>query len=209
MANFFYEHPKHGGRTTLDIYIGNIGPLQSTYYVAEWDGHHMQPSPFVQAIGPDGIAREQVVGGAPSAEQNPVAFGINGATHITVMVKMPEMAELLKAIQDDLEPPTAEEKAGKDEPKKDRTKSNEPVLKPENAHHVAGRSLPLLFVRSHDGIGYHSGRAIACENVFQTMDIAGMAGPGSGSGLNTDWLAAAQAAATVDNGMHGWTLRVI
>ncbi|KAI0094950.1 transcription factor [Irpex rosettiformis] len=212
VANFFYEHPKHGGRTTLDIYIGNLGPLQSTYYVPGWSHDHTNSSPFVQAIGPDGVAREQTVGSGGTTTRpitNSVLFTANGMTHVSVVVKVPEMVELLKAIQDDLEPPTAEEKAGKDHPKKDKSKPNEPVLKPENAAHVAGRSLPLLFVRSHDGIGYHSGRAIACENVFQTMDIAGMAGPGNGAGLNTDWLAAAQAAASVDNGMHGWTLRVI
>jgi recombining binding protein suppressor of hairless len=207
VANFFYIHPKHGGRTTLDIYIGNIGPLPNRYYAPELDSILTVPSPFVQAIGPDGVAREQLVG-QPTAMQNMAATGPNGPTHTTVLVEMPEIAEMLKAIQDDLEPPTEEEKAGKDAAH-ERVNSKEPVLNPKNTGRIAGRSLPLLFIRSHDGVGYHSGRAIACENVFQAMDLAGMAGTDNAGSLNTGWLAAAQAAATVDNGLHGWTLRVI
>ncbi|KAI0687764.1 hypothetical protein BC835DRAFT_1408272 [Cytidiella melzeri] len=209
VANFFYEHPKHGGRTTLDIYIGNIGPLRNRYYAYDHEDS-FSPAPYVQAIGPDGVAREHKIGDDDGSAIHWTVTLAKGPTHTTVVVELPEMAELLKAIQDDLEAPTADEKAGRDPiPKRDKaSKRNELVLKPENTAHVAGRSLPLLFVRSFDGVGYHSGRAIACENVFQAIDLAGMAGPGAG-GLNTDWLAAAQAAASVDNGLHGWTLRVI
>jgi len=54
------------------------------------------------------------------------------------------------------------------------------------------RGVPILFVRPLDGIGYHSGREIACENVFAGVNPAPVAPtpPGVGS-------------------YHGWTLRVL
>ena len=77
---------------------------------------------------------------------------------------------------------------------------------------VSGRSLPLLFIRGADGIGYHSGRTIAAENMFQGIDLqqaaaGGASGPG-GAPTDAAWLAAAQAVAA-DGGVHGWTLRVL
>jgi recombining binding protein (suppressor of hairless) len=68
----------------------------------------------------------------------------------------------------------------------------------------------LLFIRPSDGVGYHSGRTIACENVFQTMNLGSMAGSAPGGGnIDTNWLAAAHAVATADGSLHGWTLRVM
>ncbi len=58
------------------------------------------------------------------------------------MVEMPPLGDVLKALEED-------------------------ALAPSEGS-VAGRSLPLLFIRSCDGVGYHSGRTITCENVFGT-----------------------------------------
>ncbi|KAI0348389.1 hypothetical protein BDW22DRAFT_1424569 [Trametopsis cervina] len=210
VANFFYEHPKHHGRQTLDIYIGNVGPLPVQYWQPGAPHMGTAMTPFVQAIGPDGVAREQEVDHGIRSIQHLAMYAPGPAIHTTVEVEMPPIGDLLKSIQDDLEPPTPEELAGGGErSRKDKGTANEPPIRPDKTAQIAGRSLPLLFVRPYDGVGYHSGRAIACENVFQTMDLAGMAGPGAGAGLDTDWLAAAQAAAAVDNGLHGWTMRVI
>ncbi|KAG8993020.1 hypothetical protein FRB94_011108 [Tulasnella sp. JGI-2019a] len=59
-------------------------------------------------------------------------------------------------------------------------------------HHIAmpaiTRGVPILFVRTADGVGYHSGREIACEHVLGAI---GMSGPG------------------VSMSPENWTLRVL
>jgi recombining binding protein suppressor of hairless len=133
--------------------------------------------------------------------------------HTIVMVEMPSLLEVVKALDDD--PP-----AGQDPPvggsQNDPSTSNAPhdsrngpILPPPS---ITGRSLPLLFIRASDGVGYHSGRTIACENVFQTMDLGSLPPPSPNAGagsLEPNWLTAAQNAAVADGGLHGWTLRVI
>ncbi|CAE6521733.1 unnamed protein product [Rhizoctonia solani] len=69
---------------------------------------------------------------------------------------------------------------------------------PPSAHMTRG--LPLLFIRTSDGAGYHSGRSIACESVFS-------------SGASGEWVQAAQVVAGAATGSTGvdpcLTLRVI
>ena len=77
---------------------------------------------------------------------------------------------------------------------------------------IAGQCLPILFIRSYDGTGYHSGRSIACENIFSTMGLPNLMGanglpPGSVPGAAPGWNGGAPDGA--DRGMHGWTLRVV
>lgn len=77
---------------------------------------------------------------------------------------------------------------------------------------LRGISLPILFVRSVDGVGYHSGRNVTCENVFDTLDLNSTTNHSSNHNNvdnNATWLAAAQAAVQADSGMHGWTLRIL
>lgn len=91
-----------------------------------------------------------------------------------------------------------DEHAGKDKPP--------PPLPP---HALLGRTLPLLFIRARDGVGYHSGRTIALENVFAQMEMNPHGPPPPG--VDPGWIAAAQAAAGGPSGMEmsGWTLRVM
>jgi recombining binding protein (suppressor of hairless) len=42
-----------------------------------------------------------------------------------------------------------------------------------------------------------------------SLNVIGGGPGGSPSGIDQSWLAAAQAAAAVDGGLHGWTLRVM
>ncbi|KAG8990715.1 hypothetical protein FRB94_013155 [Tulasnella sp. JGI-2019a] len=67
-----------------------------------------------------------------------------------------------------------------------------PGMPPHYPHHIAmpaiTRGVPILFVRTADGVGYHSGREIACEHVLGAI---GMSGPG------------------VSMSPENWTLRVL
>lgn len=107
-----------------------------------------------------------------------------------MVVDLPPIAEIVDALQDD-------STSGPEASSSTQKKSVIP--------RINGRSLPLLFIRSADGVGYHSGRTVTCENLFQGVDIASH--PPS---VDPGWLAAAQAA-TVDgnNPYDGWTLRVM
>jgi recombining binding protein suppressor of hairless len=74
---------------------------------------------------------------------------------------------------------------------------------------VSGRSLPLLFIRPADGIGYHSGRSIVCENIMQNLTINAL-GNGAGGNVDAGWIAAAQVAASSENNYAAaWNLRVV
>jgi recombining binding protein (suppressor of hairless) len=61
--------------------------------------------------------------------------------------------------------------------------------------------LPILLVRASDGVGYHSGRSVACENIF-----AGVVGAGGGGEA---WMEAANAVNGVEGGIAGWSLRIV
>lgn len=128
---------------------------------------------------------------------------------------MPPLAEVIKALEEDAIPPNGDatgnghhaSTSGQADTSNGRNGS---VVPPTPS--FAERSLPLLFIRSSDGVGYHSGRTITCENVFHTMDLGNLAGsPGTApaGSIDTGWFAAAQQAAAADGGMHGWTLRVM
>lgn len=81
----------------------------------------------------------------------------------------------------------------------------EDVQGPEHGGPLPGQSLPLLFIRGSDGMGYHSGRSIACDHTFH--DIGSIRSPTDGrSPVEGGWLGPAPNA---DGSMQGWSLRVI
>lgn len=122
---------------------------------------------------------------------------------------MPPLADVIKALEEDALPPNGDPASNhNNDPPGGQTHQgrNGSGAPPPS---IAGRSLPLLFIRASDGVGYHSGRTIACENVFQSMDLGLNGGPNAAAHIDSGWLAAAQAAAAADGGLHGWTLRVM
>jgi len=139
--------------------------------------------------------------------------------HTIVIVEMPQLGDVIKALEEDAIPPATEATGSGQENTEDEEpgdgnhqRNGNGTTVSSSASPIAGRSLPLLFIRASDGVGYHSGRTIACENVFQTMDLTLGASSGNTSSghIDTGWLAAAQvAAAATDAGLHGWTLRVM
>ena len=227
VSNFFYEDPKTRAQTALDVYLGNLGPLRHRVY--QTGAPASAVTPFVPSLGVppglDGIGTS--VDHTPGVGTTPIPplvpgppryMTTSGPMHTIAIVEMPPLGDVIKALEEDAIPPSAEaggpgQKNAEDEESGDgdqqRNHGNGSTV-PSSS--IAGRSLPLLFIRASDGVGYHSGRTIACENVFQTMDLTlGSNGGSPSSGhIDTGWLAAAQvAAAATDGGLHGWTLRVM
>jgi recombining binding protein (suppressor of hairless) len=222
VSNFFYENPKTRTQTPLDVYLGSIGPLRTRIYQTPLPGPLTNVSPFVQPLTPPVEASAGAVepqpssNGAPnSAPPIPPRYISAGPLHTIVVVEMPPLADVINALKEDVVP-SADEAEDRTERGNSAQESGEgerdsgisPAVVPQQ---VAGRSLPLLFIRALDGVGYHSGRTIACENVFEnmTLNVIGGGPGGSPNGIDQSWLAAAQAAAAVDGGLHGWTLRVM
>lgn len=211
VSNFFYDDPKTNSQIPLDVYLGNIGPLRQRVYQASPPGPLTNISPFVQSL----------TGGAPvdgsSSEHHVSSNGVappqyipTGPLHTIVVVEMPPLADVIKALEEDVTPVNGDSSSRPHSPREESASGNQPQ-NGAGPPSIAGRTLPLLFIRASDGVGYHSGRTIACENVFQSMDLGSIAGSPSNAqaSIDTGWLAAAQAAATVDGGLHGWTLRVM
>jgi recombining binding protein suppressor of hairless len=132
----------------------------------------------------------------------PHRFAVPGVEHSIIIVDMPELKEVLKALADESSPilrRTSESREGSSSPNASGdVAAEQPLPKPED---LAGRSLPLLFIRAYDGVGYHSGRNIAIENVLNQYDLAKGAPPG----VDGNWLAAATGATE----LGGWMIRVL
>ena len=192
VSNFFYDDPASQQRLPLDIYLGGIGPLRARVYEAAPPGPLTSISPFV-----------------PSADTGSEAGVVSNRflhspLHTIVVVELPTLAEVVAALAESPAP----EGAANDPPKEGEAPTPAPAINgnPQPAD-VVGRTLPLLFIRSSDGVGYHSGRTITVENVFQGMDL--MAGaPQNG---NSEWMAAAAAQTHADGAMgtYAWSLRVL
>ncbi|KII93857.1 hypothetical protein PLICRDRAFT_36080 [Plicaturopsis crispa FD-325 SS-3] len=218
VSNFFYEDPKTHNQVPLEVYLGNIGPLHQRIYQAQPVGPLTSVSPFVHSI-PGG--EQPIAGAGPSGDQQTgesTASGVvqaqpryvpSGPLHTIVIVDMPPLSEVIKALEEDALPSNGE--ASNSGPHTPDPSSQPPQngAGPHNPPSIAGRSLPLLFIRASDGVGYHSGRTIACENVFQSLDLGSIGGNPPNPSVDPSWLAAAQAAAAADGGLHGWTLRVM
>jgi recombining binding protein suppressor of hairless len=223
VSNFFYENPKTRSQTPLDVYLGSIGPLRTRIYQTPLPGPLTNVSPFVQPLtppvetgAPGAVDPQPSSNGTPtSVPPIPPRYISAGPLHTIVVVEMPPLADVINALKEDVLPPIDDREdraeSGNTAPESregDRDSGIAPTVVPQQ---LAGRSLPLLFIRSLDGVGYHSGRTIACENVFENMSLNVIGGGpgGTPSGIDQGWLAAAQAAAAVDGGLHGWTLRVM
>lgn len=197
VSNFFYEDPKTRQQASLDVYLGNLGPLAHRVYQTSPSGP-MASMPFVQPIPglPDGVSLDSP--GSPSGHYMP-----SGPLHTIVMVEMPPIGDIIKALEEDALPPNEDGQPRDGSHPGSRNGSGPPPS-------INGRSLPLLFIRGADGVGYHSGRTIACENVFQNLDLNGQPSH-SGANIDTGWLTAAHNVQT-ENGLQtlqSWTLRIM
>lgn len=226
VSNFFYEDPKTRTQQPLTVYLGNIGPLHARLFPPHAPGPLTNISYSSGMPGPSSELTPND-GTVPGVPPN-VPTGRYTPLHTLVTVEMPPLAEVLKALQEEVVSPNAlsvdgtavgthttpsggDSAAAGDQV--DGTTGGAPTTNSSPHPSIAGQSLPILFIRASDGVGYHSGRTIACENVFQSMDLSGMAPgvltPGGAPTADPAWLAAAQAAASADGGLHGWTLRVL
>jgi recombining binding protein (suppressor of hairless) len=202
VSNFFYEDPKTGFTSPLDVYLGNLGPLTSRIFHTAPQGVLTAASQYAPASLPFSP------GNVPFAE---FIGRINASgVHTIVSVSIPPMADILKAMEEDALPPDGDESGSRiAENGQARVGQNGSQVPPSS---IAGRTLPLLFIRAHDGVGYHSGRTVACENMYQTVDLGSLGGNPSnpaGASIDSGWLAAAQAAAAAERGLHGWTLKIM
>lgn len=199
IANFFYEDPRSKGQRSLDIYLGSLGPLNCRIYKAP------PPGPLTNVVGMAGGPPQQYIqevgtDGTPRAEDNAANVFAQDylvpTVHNIVMVDLPPMEDIIKILED--ETPAR--------PNGNHQNGTSPHGSEEPVSSASGKALPLLFIRSFDGVGYHSGRSLQLENVFQQMGDMQRSQAG---GFDQAWMAAAQAAATIEGGLHGWTLRVL
>ncbi|KAF7965666.1 hypothetical protein HWV62_42388 [Athelia sp. TMB] len=202
VSNFFYDDPKTRAQTPLDVYLGNIGPLRQRVYQASPPGPLTNISPFVQSLTGDS-------GPGGPGNPGPSQYMPSGPLHTIVVVEMPPLADVIKALEEDANASKENGPQSGQHSPHEPSGSQHPLHGEVSPPSIAGHSLPLLFIRASDGVGYHSGRTIACENVFQSMDLMGSGPNQQSASIDTGWLAAAQAAAAADGGLHGWTLRVI
>ncbi|TFK57048.1 hypothetical protein OE88DRAFT_1730471 [Heliocybe sulcata] len=206
VSNFFYEHPKTRTQTPLDVYLGNLGPLRQRVYQAAPPGPLTAISPFVHTLTPP-MSSMDGSGSSESMMIPPPRYVPSGPLHTIVVVEMPPLQDIIKTLEEETAP------ANKDDSTRsgDSSSAASPDRQGSISAQISGRSLPLLFIRSYDGVGYHSGRTVTVENIFHSMDIANLGGGANGNNgsMDSSWLAAAQAAAAVDGSMHGWTLRVL
>ncbi|OSC99497.1 hypothetical protein PYCCODRAFT_1373098 [Trametes coccinea BRFM310] len=215
-ANFFYEDPKTKHQVPLDVYVGNIGPLRLRLYnqtPATMDGQFNPSQAFIPV--PHLPGQPEVPIYADNLENRlsyqPVVAVPNRNYHALIVVEMPPIADILKALREDALPPNGAPPAVGGGPNDGAHPDASGAGRGGGGgggdllRDIAGRSLPLLFIRSFDGVGYHSGRVITAENVLHAMDLS-RAGGESG-----DWIAAAQAAARLseDTSVHGWNLKVL
>ncbi|KAI0033394.1 hypothetical protein K488DRAFT_47691, partial [Vararia minispora EC-137] len=204
VSNFFYDDPKTRQRLPLDIYLGSLGPLRARVYEAAPPGPLTSVSPFGPG-GPEASASSDPANGSPG-----MARYIHSPLHTIVIVELPSLNEVVTALKEPPRPTTPSENVNGDDAQSTNGKASDSKPMAHTPEQVAGKSLPLLFIRSSDGIGYHSGRTVAVENVFHGVDfMAGGPQNGQSTGVSNEWLAAAAAQAAQDGGLHGWTLRVM
>jgi recombining binding protein (suppressor of hairless) len=160
----------------------------------------------------ENVVADDAVSGPPSVtdsgSQVPQRFGSLGSDHSIIMVDLPEMKDVMKAVSDqisaDVDPPVApsdglSNSLGLDAANRLGMQQDKPLLPSQE---LVGRSLPLLFVRGCDGVGYHTGRSAVLENVLAQFDF-----PQTSSGMDGNWLSAAPQAMSTE--ISAWTLRVM
>ncbi|KAI3621819.1 recombination signal binding protein for immunoglobulin kappa j region-like [Moniliophthora roreri] len=208
VSNFFYEDPKTRQQLPLDVYLGNLGPLPHRVFGASPPGPLTNISPFVQTAGsipgmPMTAEGSPDSPGSPTTPQQTPRWMTAGPVHTIVIVDMPPLADVIKALEDDALPvPPPADRSEDQSPADDANPGSRNGSGPPPPS-ISGRSLPLLFIRASDGVGYHSGRTIACENVFHQMDMNGQ-GPGN---IDTGWLPPMPPDGLPP--LSSWTLRVM
>lgn len=219
----------------------------------------------IAEAGPSGSHRH--AGDTPRTIVAPPRFVPSGPLHTIIIVDLPPMNDIVKALQDGMISlatgaaeaarmmgPTSASRSpssehGRERPSdgpheastSDRPEAGpssgpaQPILAEDSRSHahpsmqelegVQGpvhsgplppQALPLLFIRGSDGIGYHSGRSIACDHLFHDMGVNPMhahahaRSPTNGRNpADGGWLGTAQTTVGGDAGMQGWSLRVI
>jgi recombining binding protein suppressor of hairless len=222
VSNFFYEDPKTRTQVPLDIYLGNLGPLRHRVYQASPPGLLTNTSSFMQSVTQQHMEASGSTEDPGSPQGTPSMAGAprymaSGPLHTIVIVEMPTLVEVMKALEEDALPVNQDTASGNQSHQNDPSTSNVPHdsrnssgVPPPPPPPITARSLPLLFIRASDGVGYHSGRTVACENVFETMGLPDIPSPTNGAGsIDTGWLTASQATAAIDGSYPGWTLRVM
>jgi recombining binding protein (suppressor of hairless) len=194
-SHFFYEHPAHRGQVPLDVYLGSLGPLRQRLYQANPPG----PLTRIQTYPLSCPTDDESTDGSTSLAQ---AY-LTTAGNTVIIVDLPPLNDIVKALKDS-------ESSETDENGTTSTHNGDTPRVDVPSTSFLGRTLPLLFIRSADGVGYHSGRTIACENMFHPMPLPdpAMMAP-NGQTVDTGWLVAQAAASTTDGPLHGWTLRVM
>jgi recombining binding protein suppressor of hairless len=175
-------------------------------YISETSVHsdHVFTKVCISLSANNIYARHGLPGQTPT-DTSPSRFPLVG-NHSIIIVDMPEMKEILKAMADEIpqalrRPVTPREgsvtpvTSGEADPS---PTEEQPLPPPQD---LVGRTLPLLFIRAYDGVGYHSGRTITLENIFAQLNLA------HAPGVDANWLSAAQQAVGTELG--GWTLRVL
>lgn len=198
VANFFCQNPKDGSPCPLDVYLGSIGPLRLRAYQSSMTGPLTAVSPFIRIVHniPD---REeyQRFGGLPPVNMEDAALAPKtGPVHTIVVVDLPPIQDIVRALEDDATLPTGPPTNGE---RRSSPTNGEAASRPD-LRTISGRNLPLLFIRSFDGVGYHSGRAIVVDNMFVAPDMAGIGGIDQMTAPPTFF---------GGNNLNGWALRVV
>jgi recombining binding protein suppressor of hairless len=229
VSSFFYNNPKTGHRSPLEIWLGDIGPLPHRVCNAPPTGPLTNIAPFYEPQthgGGEGSPPPSQPGGfaqaASLAAQNllPPApphppFMSPGPLHTNILVDLPPIQEIMKALQNDIarngegpQPEAPPPTATSANPPPDSATTGATSTEGNGQHNqlnFVGRSLPLLFIRGADGIGYHSGRTIALDNLYVSIN---QSSPGQPQ-VQPDWMISAAAAASMDGNLQGWTLKVM
>lgn len=175
----------------------------------------------VAEAGPSGPNPQS--GDTPQTIVAPPRFVPSGPLHTIIIVDLPLMEHIIKGLQDNMGL-TADGADGGHLRMSERGRDGQvdnhhhhsegganvgpsPLSAgldaPENGGPLSGQALPLLFVRGSDGMGYHSGRSIACDHIYpEPVGLDGIRGSADGrkSAADGSWLG---------GNTGGWTLRVI
>ncbi|TRM60277.1 hypothetical protein BD626DRAFT_549897 [Schizophyllum amplum] len=199
VSNFFYGDMKNGQHKALEVYLGNLGPLAHRIYQMGPSGPLTNVGPFVTTVSETGTMQELM---QPSMTPTHHQSYMPNSVHTIVTVTLPPITDIVKALEEDAA--VSNDPSRSHTPVNVRPPNGTPPPRPPPPASIGGRSLPLLFIRASDGIGYHSGRTIAVDNLFPGIDLHALPQQPT-EGIDTNWLAAAHAAALNDG---GWQLRV-
>ncbi|KAF5374926.1 hypothetical protein D9758_000385 [Tetrapyrgos nigripes] len=107
VSNFFYEDLKTKTQVALDVFLGNLGPLPHRVYQTSPPGPLTSIGPYVQPMpGMDGTPADSP--GSPNSPAGGPRFMPPGPLHTVVIVEMPPIADVIKALEDDALPLNAD-----------------------------------------------------------------------------------------------------